>query len=79
MLEDGDDLTNEEMEGEAGRNVVAHNGWVMDADPLVNFAAPGSLVGAWLLIMCLPYSILTHWSHTLVTKHIHETFFEMYS
>lgn len=44
MLKDGDDLTEEEIESEEGRMVVAHNGWVMDADPFVNFAGPGSLV-----------------------------------
>ena len=44
MLNDGDDLTTEEIEGKGGCNVVAHDGWVKNADPLVNFAAPGSLV-----------------------------------
>ena len=44
VLNDGNDLTTEEIEGKGGCNVVAHDGWVKNADPLINFAAPGSLV-----------------------------------
>ena len=46
MLNDGNDLTKQEIEEkeEGGQYVVAHDGWTLDADPLVNFAAPGSLV-----------------------------------
>ena len=40
----GPDLTSEEIEGSKGLNVLAHNGWVMNADPLVNFAEEGSEV-----------------------------------
>lgn len=32
------------METQRGQYVLAHNGWVMDADPLVNFAAEGTKV-----------------------------------
>ena len=32
------------MEGTKGEYVLAHNGWVMNADPLKNFAAPESPV-----------------------------------
>ena len=38
------DLTDAEIEGSRGKNVLAHNGWVMNADPLVNFAEEGSEV-----------------------------------
>ena len=40
----GKDLLWQEMESQRGEYVVAHNGWVMNADPLINFAAEGSLV-----------------------------------
>ena len=38
------DLNAVEMESQRGEYVLAHNGWVMNADPLVNFAAEGSQV-----------------------------------
>ena len=40
----GPDLSWVEMEGARSKNVLAHNGWVMNADPLVNFAEKGSQV-----------------------------------
>ena len=35
-------LSWKEIESNQGRYVLAHNGWVMNADPLVNFAKEGS-------------------------------------
>lgn len=40
----GQDLHWREMETQRGEYVLAHNGWVMNADPLVNFAEEGSQV-----------------------------------
>ena len=40
----GSDLGWEELESQRGQYVLAHNGWVMNADPLVNFAAEGTTV-----------------------------------
>ena len=40
---DGDDLTTDEIKGPRSRNVVAHDGWVMD-DPLENFVDQKSMV-----------------------------------
>ena len=40
----GKDLNPVEMESQRGEYVLAHNGWVMNADPLINFAAEGSQV-----------------------------------
>ena len=40
----GVDLSWSDIEGPKGKNVLVHNGWVMNADPLVNFASEGSQV-----------------------------------
>ena len=40
----GPDLSWADIESPKGQYVLAHNGWVMNADPLANFAAPGSQV-----------------------------------
>ena len=40
----GQDLHWQEIESQRGEYVLAHNGWVMNADPLVNFASKGSQV-----------------------------------
>lgn len=42
----GNDLVWEELESQRGQYVLAHNGWVMNADPLVNFAAEGTTVSS---------------------------------
>ena len=44
MLGEGEDLKGAELESTRGEYVLAHNGWVMNADPLVNFANEGSQV-----------------------------------
>ena len=44
MIGGGKDLNPVEMESQRGEYVLAHNGWVMNADPLINFAAEGSQV-----------------------------------
>ncbi len=47
----GSDLEWDELETQRGQYVLAHNGWVMDADPLVNFAAEGTKVETILIHM----------------------------
>ena len=44
MIAGGADLQLAEIESSRGEYVLAHNGWVMNADPLVNFAAEGTKV-----------------------------------
>lgn len=44
MVGGGNDLAWSDLESQRGQYVLAHNGWVMDADPLVNFAAEGTKV-----------------------------------
>ena len=44
MLSSSKDLGSADIESSKGQYVLAHNGWVMDADPLVNFAAEGTTV-----------------------------------
>lgn len=44
VLGSGEDLRWAELESTRGEYVLAHNGWVMNADPLVNFADEGSQV-----------------------------------
>ena len=44
VLGEGEDLRGPELESTRGEYVLAHNGWVMNADPLVNFANEGSQV-----------------------------------
>ena len=47
MVGGGNDLGWEELESQRGQYVLAHNGWVMNADPLVNFAAEGTTVSQY--------------------------------
>ena len=44
MVDGGYDLSWTDLESKRGEFILAHNGWVMNADPLVNFAAEGSTV-----------------------------------
>ena len=50
MVGSGGDLQWREMDTQRGEYVLAYNGWVMNADPLVNFAGQGSQVSTtWSL------------------------------
>lgn len=53
MVGGGMDLAPGEIEGTRGEYVLAHNGWVMNADPLVNFAAEGSEVSLYQKLQCM--------------------------
>ncbi|KAL5487406.1 hypothetical protein EMCRGX_G020000 [Ephydatia muelleri] len=44
VLGSGQDLHWQDVESQKGEYVLAHNGWVMNADPLANFAVEGSHV-----------------------------------
>ena len=44
VLGSGQDLHWQDVESQNGEYVLAHNGWVMNADPLTNFAGEGSHV-----------------------------------
>ena len=44
MIGGSQDLYWAEVESQRGEYVLAYNGWVMNADPLINFAAEGSQV-----------------------------------
>ena len=44
MVDGSQDLVAEEVESARGQYALAHNGWVMNADPLVNFATEGTTV-----------------------------------
>lgn len=44
VLGSGEDLHWQDVESQKGEYVLAHNGWVMNADPLANFAAEGCQV-----------------------------------
>ena len=53
MIGGGKDLNPVEMESQRGEYVLAHNGWVMNADPLINFAAEGSQVNPHVTCVCV--------------------------
>ena len=66
MLGGGDDLRWSDIEGSRGEYVLAHNGWVMDADPLVNFANEGSQVHKQLVVVhVVTYMLLSTCTCTL--------------
>ena len=52
MIGGSKDLNAVEMESQRGEYVLAHNGWVMNADPLINFAGEGSQVKISTLCTC---------------------------
>ena len=56
MIGGSKDLNAVEMESQRGEYVLAHNGWVMNADPLINFAGEGSQVKISTLCTCVQIS-----------------------
>ena len=58
VLGGGEDLQWADIESSRGEYVLAHNGWVMDADPLVNFAEEGSQVHVH--VHCMLYTCIYH-------------------
>ncbi len=63
MIGGSKDLNAVEMESQRGEYVLAHNGWVMNADPLVNFAGEGSQVRIIYARVCIYKSLLQNYTY----------------